>query len=254
MKLSVYSEVVDRALIAEKDNEELHQYREQQRKRNRNDGAHGNQTQKRSAPSRNQNKGKATQNLEGICPTCGKKHGGRPCYRETGACFGCGKQGHMVRDCSESRKFVFGKPREENKYDRQKPRAQGRVFAMTNRDAQATSDVVTGTLRIHTLFARALIDPGSTHSFVSVSFVGLLGMPIDNMDFDLFVATPLGDSVVLSKIIRDCCVMIGYREMTVDLVLLGLQDFDVILGMDWLASYHVSVGCFGKRMTFSIPG
>ena len=74
------------------------------------------------------------------------------------------------------------------------------------------------------------------------------------MDFDLFVATPLGDSVVLSKIIRDCCVMIGYREMTVDLVLLGLQDFDVILGMDWLASYHASVDCFGKRVTFSIPG
>ena len=47
-------------------------------------------------------------------------------------------------------------------------------------------------------------------------------MPIDNMDFDLFVATPLGDSVVLSRIIRDCCVMIGYREMTVDLVLLDL--------------------------------
>ena len=28
--------------------------------------------------------------------------------------------------------------------------------------------------------------------------------------------------------------MIGYREMPVDLVLLDLQDFDVILGMDWL--------------------
>ncbi|RVW88173.1 Transposon Ty3-G Gag-Pol polyprotein [Vitis vinifera] len=40
LKLSVYSEVVDRALIVEKDNEKLHQYREQQRKRNRNDGAH----------------------------------------------------------------------------------------------------------------------------------------------------------------------------------------------------------------------
>ena len=75
---------------------------------------------------------------------------------------------------------------------------------MTHRDAQATSNVVTGILQIHTLFARALIDPGSTHSFV-----GLLGMPIDNMDFDLFVATPLGDFVVLNKIIRDCCVMAG---------------------------------------------
>ena len=99
-----------------------------------------------SAPSRNQNKGKATQNLDGICPTCGKKHGGRPCYREIRAWFGCGKQGHMVRDCPENKKFVFGKPKEENKEDRQKPRAQGWVFAMTHRDAQATSDVVTGIL------------------------------------------------------------------------------------------------------------
>ena len=51
LKLGVYLEVVDRALIAEKDNEELHQYREQQRKRNMSDGAHGNQVQKKSAPS-----------------------------------------------------------------------------------------------------------------------------------------------------------------------------------------------------------
>ena len=57
-------------------------------------------------------------------------------------------------------------------------------------------------------------------------------MSIDNMDFDLFVATPLGESIVVNQILRDCCVMIGYKEMTVDLVLLSLQDFDVILGMD----------------------
>ncbi|XP_034677690.1 uncharacterized protein LOC117908132 [Vitis riparia] len=84
-KFTELSQVVDRALIAEKDNEELHQYREQQRKRNRSDGAHGNQTQRRSTSGRNQNKGKATQNLDGACSTCGKKHGGRPCYREIGA-------------------------------------------------------------------------------------------------------------------------------------------------------------------------
>ena len=118
---------------------------------------------------------------------------------------------------------------------------------------QTTSDVVIGTLQIHTLFARALIDPGSTHSFDFVSFAGLLGMPIDNMDFDLFVATLLGDFVVFNKILRDCIVMIGYREMTVDLVLLDLHDFDVILGMNWLASYHASIDCFGKIVTFNIP-
>ena len=82
--------------------------------------------------------------------------------------------------------------------------------------------MVTSILRIHTLFARALINHGLTHSFISISFVGLLGMPIDNMDFDLFVVTHLGDFFVVNKILRDCCVMIGYREMIVDLVLLDL--------------------------------
>ena len=74
------------------------------------------------------------------------------------------------------------------------------------------------------------------------------------MDFDLIVATPMRDSVVTSKMLRDCLVMIGYREMPVDLVLLDLQDFDVILGMDWLASYHAFVDCFGKKVIFSILG
>ena len=52
LKLGVYSEVVDIALIVEKDNEDLNHNREQQMKRIKCDGAHGNQVQKKSAPSR----------------------------------------------------------------------------------------------------------------------------------------------------------------------------------------------------------
>ena len=48
LKFGVYSDVVDRALIAEKDNEDLNQYREQQMKRIRSDGAHGNQVYRKS--------------------------------------------------------------------------------------------------------------------------------------------------------------------------------------------------------------
>ena len=47
LKLNVYSEVVDRALIAEKDNKEPQQYKEQRRKRSRSDSAHDNQAPKR---------------------------------------------------------------------------------------------------------------------------------------------------------------------------------------------------------------
>ncbi|RVW79155.1 hypothetical protein CK203_051318 [Vitis vinifera] len=42
-----FSEVVDRALIAEKDNKEPQQYKEQRRKRSRSDSAHDNQAPKR---------------------------------------------------------------------------------------------------------------------------------------------------------------------------------------------------------------
>ena len=133
-----------------------------------------------------------------------------PCYRETGACFGCGKQGHMIWDCLENKKLIVGGSKDNNVGDIQKARAQGRVFAMTHRDPQATYDVVTGTLRIQTLFAIVLIDPGSTHSFVSVSFAGLLDMHVTTMYFDLIVATPIGDFFMASKMLKNCPIMIGY--------------------------------------------
>ena len=42
--------------------------------------------------------------------------------------------------------------------------------------------------------------------------------------------------MVTSLMIRQCVVFIGGYEMPVDLVFLELRDFDVILGMDWLAT------------------
>ena len=79
-------------------------------------------------------------------------------------------------------------------------------------------------------------------------------MHISAMNFDLIIATPMGDSVMTSRMLENCPVMIGYRDMLVDLVFLDLQDFDVILGMNWLVSYHAFIDCFGKGVIFSIPG
>ena len=33
-----------------------------------------------------------------------------------------------------------------------------------------------------------------------------------------------------------------------------MHDFDVILGMDWLATYHASIHCFSKEIIFKTPG
>ena len=80
-------------------------------------------------------------------------------------------------------------------------------------------------------------------------------MLVASMNFDLIIAIPMGDFVIVSKMLRHCLVMnIGYNEMSIDLVLLDLQDFNVILGMDVLAFYHASIDCFGKMVTFHIFG
>ena len=125
LKLTVYSEAVNRTLIVEKDNKEFQQYREQQRKRSRSDSAHDNQAPKRFVSTESQIKGEVLQNLDVTCSICGKKHWGKPCYKEFGACFGCGKHGHMIRDCPENKKFIIRKPKDENKEDKQKPRVKG---------------------------------------------------------------------------------------------------------------------------------
>ena len=38
-----------------------------------------------------------------------------------------------------------------------------------------------------------------------------------------------------------------------DLKVLDMIDFDVILGMDWLSSYHANLNCYAKIITLAIP-
>ena len=62
-------------------------------------------------------------------------------------------------------------PAARGRGQRGRPPARGRVYAMTRQEAQATPDVVTGTLSIFGDDARVLIDSGATHSFISREYV-----------------------------------------------------------------------------------
>ena len=51
-----------------------------------------------------------------------------------------------------------------------------------------------------------------------------------------------------------CRVIIEGHEFRANLVLLDIQDFDVILGMDWLSRHHATMDCFRKQVKFCRPG
>ncbi|XP_028098426.1 uncharacterized protein LOC114298120 [Camellia sinensis] len=86
------------------------------------------------------------------CPECGRKHKGI-CYRVSGACFRCGKTGHIVKDCPLIAKNVncpAASSTESTLVSRSNVRTiagketlrQGRVFALVPRDVQNTEFVV----------------------------------------------------------------------------------------------------------------
>ena len=70
------------------------------------------------------------------------------------------------------------------------------------------------------------------------------------MDYDLSVATPMGDSLVCNSMLKSCVIQIEDRKMLADLILMDMYDYDVILRMDWLATYHASIDFFSKEVVF----
>ena len=100
-------------------------------------------------------------------------------------------------------------------------------------------------------WARILFDTGATHSFIASTFVTSLGLCTETMCGRLWIASPMGGEMVAREVCKSCVVRIAGQELTGDLMV----GYDIILGMDWLASHHATVDCYKKRVTIhSIDG
>ena len=113
--------------------------------------------------------------------------------------------------------------------------------------------MVTGTIPVSGIHASILFDSDATHSFISTTFIRQHDIGCEPMKTKLYVETPVGGILSTESVCKSCSIKIGERELPTDLVVLDMHDFDVILGMDWLATYHASVDCHGKRVNFHIP-
>ena len=68
----------------------------------------------------------------------------------------------------------------------------------------------------------------------------------------LSIATPLSDELKIDIVFSSCPVLVEGRELLADLVLLDVIDFNVILGMDWLAQHYGILDCREKEVIFRI--
>ena len=125
---------------------------------------------------------------------------------------------------------------------------------MTQQDADAAPDVVTGIISILDHDAYTLVDPGATHSFASKHFLYCFQIETQPLEGRMRVSLPTGDPLFSDRVVRDSRVIIGGQEFPADLVTLDMRDFDVVLGMDWLSSHRATLYCYKKEVKLHRPG
>nr|XP_033515746.1 uncharacterized protein LOC117280170 [Nicotiana tomentosiformis] len=114
-------------------------------------------------------------------------------------------------------------------------------------------DVVVGKFHLFDISVVILFDPGSSHSYVCSSLAFPDTVKSVRLDFDVLVTSPLGHQAVVNRIYRDCPFMIQNLVFFTDLLEMPFQDYDVIVGMDWLHRHHALVDCRLKQVTFRTP-
>ena len=94
----------------------------------------------------------------------------------------------------------------------------------------------------------ALIDPRSTHSYICIEHVFDKIPTMEQLAYDMDVASPLGHSVNVNNVYRNCPIFIQAREFLADLITIPFREFDFILGMDWLSKHRAIVDCGQKTV------
>ncbi|GJX31523.1 putative reverse transcriptase domain-containing protein [Tanacetum coccineum] len=178
------------------------------------------------------------------------------------ACYECGSTDHVRPACprwnraqgpGENRpnqvatnNWVEGRGNKGNQ-------ARGRAFMLGAKEARQDPNIVTGTFTLNNHFATTLFDSGADYSFVSTTFIPLLGLELGDLCFKYEIEIASGQLVEIDKVIKSYKLEIKGHVFDIDLIPFGHGSFDVIIGMDWLSNYKAEIVCHEKVVRIPLP-
>jgi hypothetical protein len=157
------------------------------------------------------------------------------------ACFYCGEQNHLAKNYP---KKAAQQPPAVNALARQGAPQQapggrgqaynrGKVNHLEADAIQDAQDVAVGMFPVESYPAKLLFDTSVTYSFVSTSWVESHNIPIEPMIPHVRVNS-IGGKVQSDRICPNLRIEIRGIDFPANLVVMGTQGLDVILGMNWL--------------------
>ncbi|KAI3748391.1 hypothetical protein L6452_11427 [Arctium lappa] len=145
---------------------------------------------------------------------------------------------------------------QNGKWEEKRPevsKSKGRVFQMTATEAEETPDVVTGTFLVNSVHARVLFDSGANRSFVSTALCDYLHRVPKPLSSALEVETADDNRMTIKEEYDDCDIQIDGRSIPLRLLPMTLGEFDIIIGMDWLAENQARIMCNKKIIQIELP-
>lgn len=134
-----------------------------------------------------------------------------------------------------------------------KPQVKAKVYTLDGQPLNGEAEIVEGTIRVFSHPVKVLIDPGATHSFVSMHFIKHIPKISVSTPYQLIVCTLMGVSRVTEEKYHNCDIYIRSEVLPRDLITLSFEGYDVILGMDWLYKHYAQVDCRKKMVKFTCP-
>ena len=119
---------------------------------------------------------------------------------------------------------------------------------MKAREDQDAPEVIAGIFSLYDIKMHALINPGSTHSYVCIKHVFNKIPAVEQLSYDMHVTSPLGHNISVNSVYRNCPIVIQAREFLIDKIPLPFREFNLIMGMDWLSKHRAIIDCGQKTI------
>ncbi|GJX39699.1 putative reverse transcriptase domain-containing protein [Tanacetum coccineum] len=178
------------------------------------------------------------------------------------ACYECGSTDHVRSACPRLNRAQGPEENRPNQVaannggqgrGNQGNQARGRAFMLGAEEARQDPNIVTGTFTLNNHFATTLFDSGADYSFVSTTFIPLLGIEPSDLGFRYEIEIASGQLVEIDKVIKGCKLEIEGHVFDIDLIPFRDGNFDMINRMDWLSNHKAKIICLEKVVRIPLP-